>query len=198
MESDGFAEYRDGQFLDHLGVGLDCRTLKDFWPKVGPQWDGLARTSGDRIILLEAKANIPELNSSPTGAKSEKSLQKIETALTETKEFLGVESKTDWSRCFYQYANRLAHLYLLRELNGLDAYLVFVYFVDDRTRPEVGPVSRQGWEAAISLATKHLGIPLAHQWVSKNVVDVFIDVNDLSDEPWPPAQPCSDARPLPR
>ncbi len=95
LESDGFAEYRDGQFLDRLGVDLDCRTLEDFWPKGGPQWDGLARTSGDRIILLEAKANIPELDSSPTGAKSEKSLQKIETALTETKEFLGVESKTD-------------------------------------------------------------------------------------------------------
>ena len=49
--------------------------------------------------------------------------------------------RTDWSHCFYQYANRLAHLYLLRESNGLDAFLVFVYFVDDRTVPNRDPVS---------------------------------------------------------
>ena len=195
LECDGFAEYRDGQFLDRLGVSLACRPLKDFWPKMGPQWDGLARTSNGRLLLVEAKANIPEFDSSPTGATGD-SLKKIKAALAEIKEFLGVKSKTDWSRCFYQYANRLAHLYLLRELNCLDAYLVFVYFVDDRTRPDECPVSRKEWEAAISLATNHLGIPRSHPWVSKNVVDVFIDVDALSHVPWPPAQPCSDPGPL--
>ena len=68
LESDCFAEYRDTQFLERLSVSLDCRPLKDFWPKKGPQWDGLARTSGGRLLLLEAKANIPEFDSTPTGA----------------------------------------------------------------------------------------------------------------------------------
>ena len=169
LESDCFAEYRDARFLKRLGVSLEKRPLKDFWPKKGPQWDGLARTSCGRLLLLEAKANIPELDSTPTGATRD-SLKKIEKALAKTRKFLEVKSRTDWSQCFYQYANRLAHLYLLRELNCLDAYLVFVYFVDDRTRlPDEDPVSREGWEAAISLATKHLGISPHSQWVSENV-----------------------------
>ena len=44
-----------------------------------------------------------------------------------------VTSTTDWTKCFYQYANRLAHLYFLKELNGIDAALVFVYFTGDTT-----------------------------------------------------------------
>ena len=183
MESDCFAEYRDTQFLERLSVSLDCRPLKDFWPKKGPQWDGLARTSGGRLLLLEAKANIPEFDSTPTGATG-KSLKKIKKALEETRKFLKVKSETDWSQCFYQYANRLAHLYLLKELNRLDAFLVFVYFVDDRTVSNRDPVSREGWEAAISLATQHLGIPRS-PWVSENVKDVFIDVSDMAHVSWP-------------
>ena len=184
LESDCFAEYRDAQFLEHLGVSLDCRPLKDFWPSKGPQWDGLARTSRGRLLLLEAKANIPEFDSTPTGATG-KSLKKIKKALAKTRGFLKVKSRTDWSQCFYQYANRLAHLYLLKELNGLDAFLVFVYFVDDRTRlPDEDPVSREGWAAAVSLATKHLGI--SHSpWVCENVKDVFIDVSDMGHVSWP-------------
>ena len=183
LESDCFAEYRDTQFLERLSVSLDCRPLKDFWPKKGPQWDGLARTSGGRLLLLEAKANIPEFDSTPTGATG-KSLKKIKKALEETRKFLKVKSETDWSQCFYQYANRLTHLYLLKELNRLDAFLVFVYFVDDRTVSNRDPVSREGWEAAISLATQHLGIPRS-PWVSENVKDVFIDVSDMAHVSWP-------------
>ena len=179
LESDCLAEYRDAQFLERLEVCLCSRPLRDFWPKRGPQWDGLARTNCGRLLLIEAKANIPELNSSPTGATG-KSLKKIRESLKETRKFLGVKSNTDWSRSFYQYANRLAHLYLLRELNCLDAYLVFVYFVDDRTRlPDEAPVSREGWEGAVSLATEHLGIPRSNKWVSDNVKDVFIDVGGM-------------------
>ena len=185
LESDCFAEFRDAKFLKRLGVNLKCRPLKDFWPKKGPQWDGLARTSCGRLLLLEAKANIPELDSTPTGATRD-SLKKIKKSLAETQKFLKVKPRTDWSQCFYQYANRLAHLYLLRELNCLDAYLVFVYFVDDRTRlPDEDPVSREGWEGAVSLATKHLGIPRSNKWVSENVKDVFIDVSDMTHVSWP-------------
>ena len=116
LESDAFTEYKDDAFLDRLGIGPQYRRLEDFWPTRGPVWDGLARTSGGRYLLIEAKANIPEFDTCPTGA-SGGSLHKIRKALDETKGFLRVRSKTDWSECFYQYANRLAHLYFLRELN---------------------------------------------------------------------------------
>ena len=184
LESEDFLEYRDQAFLEHLGLRPQRRKLSDFWPGRGPVWDGLARTSAGRSLLVEAKANIPEFNSSPTGA-SGRSLTKIEEALEETRAFLRVTSATDWTRCFYQYANRLAHLYFLRELNGIDAALVFVYFTDDTTIPGVDPVSREGWEAAIGLATNHLGLRSSSPWIRENVVDVFIDVNDLSHVPWP-------------
>ncbi len=181
LECDGFVEYRDEQFIKRLGESLDKRPLKDFWPNSGPRWDGLALTSSGCLLLLEAKANIPEFDTNPTGATGT-SLKKIKAALTETKEFLGVKSSTDWSQCFYQYTNRLAHLYLLRKLNRLNAFLVFVYFVNDQTVRN--PVSQEGWETAIALATKHLGIPHS-RWVSENVKDLFIDVSTMCDVSWP-------------
>ena len=147
-------------------------------------WDGLARTSGRRRLLIEAKANIPEFDSSPTGA-SEESLRKIEGALEETRQSLGITSKTDWTKCFYQYANRLAHLYFLKEVNKVNATLVFVYFVGDTTVRGREPVSKEGWEAAIALATHHLGIGTNSPSIRDNVADVFIDIHHLRHVPWP-------------
>ena len=68
LECDGFVEYRDEQFIKRLGESLDKRPLKDFWPNSGPRWDGLALTSSGCLLLLEAKANIPEFDTNPTGA----------------------------------------------------------------------------------------------------------------------------------
>ncbi len=184
LESEDFIEYRDRAFLERLGLSPQHRQLADFWPAGGPVWDGLARTSSGRSLLIEAKANVPEFDSSPTGA-SGRSLTKIEEALEETRTFLRVTSATDWTSCFYQYANRLAHLYFLRELNGIDAALVFVYFTGDTTVPGRDPVPREGWEAAIGLATNHLGVRLSSPWIRENVADVFIDIRELSHISWP-------------
>ena len=186
LESDCFREYRDQESLERLCITPQQLRLqlKDFWPQRGPVWDGLAKTSGGRSLLIEAKANIPEFDSSPTDA-SLKSRSKIEDALQETRGFLRITSETDWTRCFYQYANRLAHLYYLRELNKIDAALVFVYFVGDKTVRGREPVSKEGWEAAIALATHHLGIGTNSPWIRDNVTDVFIDVDDLRHVPWP-------------
>lgn len=186
LESDCFREYQGNAFLKRLGITSKQLSLKlkYFWPKRGPVWDGLAKTSCGRLLLIEAKANIPEFDSSPTGA-SGKSRREIEDALQKTRDFLRIGSKADWTRCFYQYANRLAHLYFLRELNKVNAALVFVYFVGDKTVPGREPVSREGWEAAISLATHHLGIGTKSAWIRDNVADVFIDVHDLRHIPWP-------------
>ena len=157
LESEGFLEYRDHKFLEALEITPQHRQLSEFWPAGGPVWDGLARTRRGRYLLVEAKANVPEFDSSPTRA-SGRSLTKIGEALSETRSFLRVAADTDWTRCFYQYANRLAHLYFLRELNRIDAILVFVYFTGDTTVPGRNPVSREGWGTAIGLATHHLGV----------------------------------------
>jgi hypothetical protein len=40
--------------------------------------------------------------------------------------------------------NRLAHLYFLCELNGVPAFLVFVYFVNDQEMQ--GPTTKKEWQ----------------------------------------------------
>jgi hypothetical protein len=185
LEADAppFKEYRDKEFLECLNVRLEHRPLEDFWPRGGPQWDGLARTASGRSLLIEAKANIPEFDTTPSAA-SRRSLTKIERALEETRSFLRVRNGVDWTRCFYQYANRLAHVYLLQELNMVDAALVFVYFEGDTTIPGRKPVSREGWEAASDLALHHLGVRPNSAWMREHVFDVFIEVDRLSQTPW--------------
>src|SRR5437763_51548 len=66
LTSDACAEYRDDAFLQRLGAPTLETPLSDFWPKLGPQWDGLGRAQGGPFVLLEAKANLPELLSSPS------------------------------------------------------------------------------------------------------------------------------------
>ncbi len=77
----------------------------------------------------------------------------------------------DLSRGFYQYSNRLAHLYLLRKLNTIPAYLVFVYFTHDYTHV---PTTRDEWKGALQLMYAILGTH-KHK-LSKYVIDVFMDV----------------------
>jgi len=63
---DEYAEYRDDAFIEKVGVRLQNRPLRDFWPKRGPQWDALGRTRNGTVLLVEAKANIPEIVSTPS------------------------------------------------------------------------------------------------------------------------------------
>ena len=68
LKNDDFAEYGDQAFLERLRIVLPDVPLKEFWSNRGPQWDALARTSSGEILLVEAKANIPEIVSPGTGA----------------------------------------------------------------------------------------------------------------------------------
>ena len=172
LEEDDYAEYRDHDFLALLGLELAHRPLGCFWPKRGPQWDALARTSTDQIILVEAKANIPEIVSPGTSASAE-SRTLIENSLAETKRHLAVPEDIPWSGRLYQYANRLAHLYLLRELNRVDAHLVFLYFTG--ATDVSGPETVKEWIAALTVAKGVLGLSGRHP-LHRYVHDVFIDV----------------------
>jgi len=176
LKDDEYAEYRDDDFVRLTGVQLTERTLDTFWPSRGPQWDALGRIGSGGALLVEAKANIPEVVSPGTGADGARR-QLLEKSLAEVKAFLGVDPDIRWSGKLYQIANRLAHLYLLRELNKQDAYLAFIYFTGDA---EVdGPQSVAEWQAALTVAKGTLGIPKRHR-LSKYVADVFIDVSELA------------------
>lgn len=169
-----FKEYHDQEFIDKLGISLKKVPLAEFWPKGGPNWDALARTSSRKVFLVEAKAHISELNSTPSGA-SAKPMERIAARLKETQAFLNATPHVDWTRTFYQYTNRIAHLYLLRELNGIDAYLVNVYFLND-TRMK-GPAKIEEWKGALTLLKTHLGITRTK--LSPFMKDIFIDVRGI-------------------
>ena len=86
MENDEFAEYQGNDFIKKVGLNPNEIELERFWPTKGPQWDALAHTNEGSIILVEAKANIPEIVSSETGA-GEISKELINKSLYETKNF---------------------------------------------------------------------------------------------------------------
>ena len=175
IHSDDFAEYRDQAFLQLLGVHLEKRPLETFWPNRGPQWDALGRSHSGELFLVESKAHVNEVLSPGTSA-STKSKILIERSLKELQSFLRVSPAVDWSAVLYQYTNRLAHLYLLRELNHLRAFLVFLYFVGDREME--GPWTVREWESAIQVVRGVLGLKDRNR-LSKYVLDVFIDVAEI-------------------
>ncbi|MBU4233498.1 MAG: hypothetical protein KKD99_09050 [Proteobacteria bacterium] len=178
LREDEYAEYRDDTWLRRLSIELPKGSLKDFWPPRGPQWDGFGRTRSGKVILLEAKANIPEIVSSACQA-SDASKLLIKKSLREVQKFLRVDSAIDWSGKLYQFTNRIAHLYLLREVNGIPAYLVSVYFVGDKQVS--GPESVAEWQAALMVAKGVLGLGKRHR-LSEHMADVFIEVAKLSPD----------------
>lgn len=171
---DGYAEYRDGDFLDLLGAG-DLRTdLADFWPARGPQWDALGRSERGDLLLVEAKAHVPEMLS-PASAASPASLARIRDALGRTAESLGATPRAAWTDAFYQYANRLAHLAFFRD-RGRPAWLVLVSFVGDAEMK--GPRTAEAWDAAYTVADYAMGLRADHR-LSRYIIHLHPDVRDL-------------------
>ena len=157
LRSNNFVEYRDSEVLRCLGVDrLPNRSLADFWPRRGPVWDALGRTEKGRIVLVEAKAHIPEAASPPSQA-SEGSLELIRASLAEARRHYAPKAKADWSGSLYQYANRLAFQYLFAKLNGLDSRLVFLDFYN--AADVAGPESEAEWRGATRLIHALLGLP---------------------------------------
>jgi hypothetical protein len=173
LKEDGYAEYRDEACLNLFGVNLKAYSLGDFWPKNGPQWDALGKSASGKLFLVEAKSHIPELISN-LKASNQASTDKILGSLKQVRERFGSKTDFDWSRTFYQYANRLAHVDLLRR-NGLSAYLLFVYFLNDQEMN--GPKTSDEWKGAIRLV--HCCLGLRERLLKNSVADIFIDVRDL-------------------
>ncbi len=170
LAADGYAEYRDQEFLDRLGVTLPKRQLSDFWPSQGPQWDALGCGENGTVVLVEAKAHVAEILSPPSKAGS-RSMAAIQAALGEAIVSLGAAWAPDWSRHFYQYANRVAHAWFLAEINSIPVRLAFVNVVGDRSVN--GPDTRREWEAALVVLHEALGL---RGKLPEYVVEVFIDV----------------------
>ena len=157
LRTDQFAEYRDGEVLRCLGIAkLPTRSLAEFWPRRGPVWDALGRTKAGRLILVEAKAHIPEAASPPSQAQGD-SLKLINESLIEARAHYAPKANADWSRTLYQYANRLAFQYLFAHVNRLPTLLVFLDFYN--ATDVGGPESEAEWHGATRLIHALLGLP---------------------------------------
>lgn len=173
LVKENYAEYRDNAFIRKLGLNAKS-PLKDFWPRQGPSWDALGK-AGQMPILVEAKAHISEAISPPTRA-TVRSFAVIENALNSVKVFLKVNPEIPWHLSFYQYANRIAHLYYLKVLNDINAQLLFVSFINDSEM--CGPSSSESWDACYQILEAALGLKPDHA-LSRNIHHVIIDVKKL-------------------
>jgi hypothetical protein len=169
LADDDCAEYRDQGFLDKLGISLSRYSLTDFWPSGGPQWDALA-TTPTGVVLVEAKAHLNELGSKC--AAGSVSLARIQESIRLVQRGIGLVGDADWTTQYYQYANRLAHLYLLRELNGIETDLVLLCFLNDHEMR--GPQQKQQWLDAFDAVDGRLSIQ-PHPLL-RHVHHVFVDV----------------------
>jgi hypothetical protein len=102
----------------------------------------------------------------------------ISESLDETQHWLNCRnSLIDWKYGFYQYANRLAHLYFLRQKSSKEAFLLFLYFVNDPTHI---PTSLEAWNGALDLQKKLMGLP--GESLTGRVIELFIDTQDIRAE----------------
>lgn len=176
-EDDDFREYQGQKALDKARIADLKKPLEQFWPARGPVWDALGVTSDEHPVFIEAKAHIPEAASPATKATSQASRELIDRSLCEARRFYAPRAMADWSGLFYQYANRLAHQYFLRQVNSVPSTLVFLYFLnaDDM----LGPMSEEEWHGAVRLIHAVLGVPKDLR--PYGVFDAFLDTRLLQD-----------------
>src|SRR6185437_4504553 len=168
-ESDGYREYKDREFLTATGPCHSQNHLSEFWPNGGPRWDALAsvESGGGGVLLVEAKSHIPEMYAGKCKATSAISLQMIDSSISRAKNWLAVDNAINWlgqyhysykgqmrSGSLYQMANRIAHLYFLREILGINAWFVNLCFIDD---PH-SPTAQTEWNLGLAEAKKNMGI----------------------------------------
>ena len=183
IEVEKFAEYRDLAFLRAIELESLWQGLKGFWPRRGPVWDGLAViVTPDRdsrpwgVVLVEAKSYPAEIYGRGCQA-SNKSRRAIESALKETREWLGLPSREQswpfWVGPLYQTANRLAHLHFFRR-EGVHAWLLNVYFLND---PH-SLTTLEEWRSALPCPKAQLGIK---DMRLRCAVEVFLEARERSE-----------------
>jgi hypothetical protein len=170
LEADGLDEPRDREFLQAVGLDRLWDSLTDFWPRLGPVWDGLAEIDftdvPSGVVLVEAKSYPAELASACRAKPASRA--RIEQRLAETRASLGVADHfaTVWLERYYQLANRLAHLVWLRE-QGVQTWLVLIGFTGDT---EHVSTTTEAWTAGLRAVGDEMGLDLGQ-------VDGLVDVN---------------------
>lgn len=179
------AELKGLEFLYNL-AGIKTK-WKEFWPTGGGihNWDAVGWLGAEphqELLLLEAKAHVGEMKSD-CKAESPKSIEKITQAFDNAKEYLGVGRETDWSREYYQAANRITTLHFLHHAQ-VPARLLFIYFLGDRVPGKECPRTQEGWKDAINDQWEYLGLATAHP-LANRVHELFLPISVPLPQPLP-------------
>ncbi|GAA0122308.1 MULTISPECIES: hypothetical protein [Clostridium] len=170
-----FYEYRD-DFLEVLNLEDERykkakENLREFWPKNGPQWDGLAVVNGINgekgFLLVEAKAHLDETKSD-LKAVSNQSINKIKKSISRTQEYYGIETN-DWTKNYYQLGNRIAYLYFMNEILKIPTWLVLINFTDG----EYKKTELYEWLKHYNQIYTSMGINLNSKLLN-NIIQIFI------------------------
>lgn len=142
-----------------------------------PVWDGLARTSQGEILLIEAKAHIPEIVS-PRSRASEPARGRIAKSMRDVQQAVAPKSVgfVDWTSTFYQYANRVAHLHFLQQAMACAP----IWSTCTSQMPLTltnGPTDRAEWHGAVKVVECYLG--LGRTSLTNYMHKVFVDAAPL-------------------
>ena len=157
----------------------------DFWPQTGQaqNWDGICKI-GETYVFIEAKAHIREIGSDSSA--KEEGIKKIQKAFEKTRDYYKISNVNDWTRRYYQLANRIAFIYFLNSC-GIRSKLLNIYFINGYEKRVIKPKGRsceiileesksvlnqQAWEKIIHEEYTYLGINEAGK---KDIASLFID-----------------------
>lgn len=136
-------------------------------------WDalGLARKAdgSSAIVLIQAKANVPEFQAAGCRAAHPTSVAMIEAALSTTRTALRATGTSEsWRGPQYPLANRLAWTHWLRQ-QGVDALFAHVLFAGDSSNL---PTSEEDLVGALQTAYELLGVDHAaiSEWAATIVL----------------------------
>jgi hypothetical protein len=179
LADDDYDEFWNERFLERLELLNDhLDSFRKFWPfkpwvnnKVNPRgtphWDALARVPliGGSLgaVLVEAKAHRGELVKPSDHSKADaQSLEKIRKSFADVRDFYGVaEAVAPWESHYYQFCNRLAHLYWMNERAKVPTWLIWVLIVDDPAWPSDAMTATQ-WHETFQLIKTEVGLPAEH------------------------------------
>ena len=188
----GDKEYKQREFFEAIPEIFTPEVMAefekdDFGKNLNQNWDGIFWV-GKTVYLVEAKAHTEEIKSD-CGATSKKSISEIDRCLEETRNSFNISSTNDWKKTYYQMANRIVFLYLLKKHN-IEARLVNIYFVDGYEKKVVPPdsdklyiiqnknASIEDWKKAIKKEEDYLGI--SNLINDKKIFSVFVNCKGVN------------------
>lgn len=184
----GDKEYKKREFFKEIPEIFTPEVMSkfkedEFGAKLNQNWDGIFWVD-KTVYIVEAKAHLKEIISDCQSDTPE-SLLDIEEYFRKTREDedFEISSDNDWKKTYYQMANRIAFLKLLK-CHHIDAKLVNIYFLNGYEKKTKDPDSgkyytiqnknatKDEWIKAIKEEENYLGVS---KLVGKHIFPVFIN-----------------------